>query len=140
MIRKRLVGLIKFFNIYRQLGFVVLTFLIALSLDIGGLQTAAHIILITSAILNVIPLLWNMIKDLREGTYGVDILAAVAIITSVLLKEYWTGMIIILMLTSGVSLEDYAQRRAKTKSRSINCPRTAWTKSSRYQGRTSCDG
>ena len=115
MIRKRLVGLIKFFNIYRQLGFVVLSFLIALPLDLSGLHTAAHIILITSATLNVIPLLWNMLRDLRDGTYGVDILAAVAIITSVLLKEYWAGMIIILMLTSGVSLEDYAQRRAKTE-------------------------
>ncbi len=113
--RKRLKSLIKFFNTYKQLGFVTFSILIALPLDILGQHTAAHIILIASATLNVAPLLWSMVRDMREGTYGVDILAATAIITSVLLKEYWAGMIIILMLTSGVSLEDYAGRRAKTE-------------------------
>jgi heavy metal translocating P-type ATPase len=116
--RKRLgkfFGLLGFFRTYKQFGFVLLSILIALPLDFTGFHTAAHIILIISATLNVIPLLWGMVQDLREGTYGVDILAATAIITSVLLHEYWAGMIIILMLTGGESLEDYAERRAKTE-------------------------
>jgi heavy metal translocating P-type ATPase len=116
---KRLKKIAGFFNRYRQFGFVVFSILIALPLDLAKLHTAAHAILIVSAVINVVPLLWGMVQDLREGTYGVDLLAATAIITSVLLHEYWAGMIIILMLTGGESLEDYAQQRAKTELTSL---------------------
>jgi heavy metal translocating P-type ATPase len=54
-----------------------------------------------------------MVQDLREGTYGIDILAATAIIVSVVMHEYWAGMVIVLMLTGGESLEDYAEHRAR---------------------------
>ena len=106
---------VRFFKHYKQLGFVIISVLVALPLDIAGYHTAAHIILGASALINVVPLLWDMIQDLRSGIYGVDILAATAIITSVLLHEYWAGIIIVLMLTGGEALEDYAQRRAKTE-------------------------
>lgn len=111
MLRK----IVSFFKEYKQLGFVIICILIALPLDILGYHTAAHIILGASAIINVVPLIWDMIQDLRSGIYGVDILAATAIITSVLLREYWAGIIIVLMLTGGEALEDYAERRAKTE-------------------------
>lgn len=104
-----------FFREYKQLGFVIITILIGGGLDISGNHTAAHWVLGGSAIINVVPLLWGMIEDLRSGTYGIDILAATAIITSVLLHEYWAGMVIVLMLTGGEALEDYAERRAKTE-------------------------
>ena len=112
---KRIKSLYRFFKTYKQLGFVVFSVLLALPLDLFGAHAAAHIILIICVVINLIPLLWSMVQDLREGTYGVDILAATAIVTSVLLKEYWAGIIIILMLTSGESLEDYAEKRAKTE-------------------------
>lgn len=102
-----------FFKEYKQLGFVIITFLLGLALDIAGYDKAAHWVLGISAIINVIPLLWGMVQDLRDGSYGIDILAATAIITSVLLHEYWAGMVIVLMLTGGEALEDYAERRAK---------------------------
>jgi len=107
--------IIRFFREYRQLGWVIVSILIALPLDIGGWHKAAHIILAASALVNAVPLVWKMIQDLRGGTYGVDILAATAIITSVLLGEYWAGMVIVLMLTGGEALEDYAGRRAKSE-------------------------
>lgn len=105
----------QFFGEYRQLGLVILSIIIALPLDISGYHTAAHWILGVSALANAVPLVWDMIQDLRSGIYGVDILAATAIITSVLLHEYWAGMIIVLMLTGGEALEDYAAKRAKSE-------------------------
>lgn len=111
--------IVRFFRQYKQLGFVIISILVALPLDISGYHTAAHIILGTSALINVVPLLWDMVQDLRSGIYGVDILAATAIITSVLLHEYWAGIIIVLMLTGGEALEDYAERRAKTELTSL---------------------
>lgn len=107
--------IVNFFKEYRLLGLVVLSILIALPLELTGYHTAARVILGASALLNAVPLVWRMIQDIRAGTYGVDILAATAIITSVLMKEYWAGMVIVLMLTGGEALEDYAEKRAKTE-------------------------
>ncbi|AYG01464.1 heavy metal translocating P-type ATPase [Lactococcus allomyrinae] len=54
----------------------------------------------------------EMIKTLRSGSYGVDLLAITAIIATLLVGEYWASLIIILMLVGGESLEDYAAGRA----------------------------
>lgn len=104
-----------FFKEYKQLGFVILAILIGAGFDITKYHTIAHWVLGVTAIINVTILLWGMFRDLREGSYGIDILAAAAIVTSVVLHEYWAGIIIVLMLTGGEALEDYAQRRAKTE-------------------------
>jgi len=108
-----------FFREYKQLGFVILTVIAGAVLDITGRHTAAHWVLGLSALVNVMPLIWGMIEDLRNGKYGIDILAATAIITSVLLREYWAGIVIVLMLTGGEALEDYAERRAKKELTSL---------------------
>jgi heavy metal translocating P-type ATPase len=105
----------KFFSEYKQFGLAALSVIVALILYFLGYKTAANIILIISAILNVIPLIWGMIQDIRMGVYGVDILAATAIISAVLFKEYWAGMVIVIMLTGGEALEDYAEKRAQSE-------------------------
>ncbi len=109
----------RFFREYKQLGFVIVTLLIGLSFDLAGKDSIAHIILGASALINAMPLIWGMIEDVRSGKYGIDILAATAIITSVLLREYWAGMVIVLMLTGGEALEDYAEARAKIELSSL---------------------
>ncbi len=105
----------RFFREYYQLGWTIVAVIAAIIFTLIGLDTVAHVILGATAIINVIPLLWGMYQDIRHGTYGVDILAATAIITSVVLKEYWAGIIIVLMLTGGEALEDYAENRAKAE-------------------------
>ncbi len=106
---------IRFFREYKQLGIVIISTLAALVLDITKHHTIAHWILGVTALLNVLPLAWGMLEDLRSGKYGLDILAITAIVVSVALKEYWAGIIIVLMLTGGEALEDYAEERAKTE-------------------------
>ncbi|MDQ5885745.1 MAG: hypothetical protein QG628_142 [Patescibacteria group bacterium] len=113
--KKILKNISHFFKEYKQFGFVIITVVIALVLQILGYQDAANIVLIISAAINVVPLVWGMIQDIRMGTYGVDILAATAIIAAVLFKEYWAGIIIVFMLTGGEALEDYAEKRAQSE-------------------------
>lgn len=110
---KFLKHLVHFFRAYRWFAFALLGALVALGLDLGGQDTAAKWLLIGIIVLELVPLLWGMLQDIRRGTYGVDILAATAIITAVLMQEYWAGMVIVLMLTGGEALEDFAERRAK---------------------------
>jgi heavy metal translocating P-type ATPase len=62
-----------------------------------------------------VPLAWNMWRDFSSGTYGVDLLAAAAILTSIILGQYWAAIVVVLMLTGGESLEDYAEHRARSE-------------------------
>ncbi|WP_448005715.1 heavy metal translocating P-type ATPase [Agromyces bauzanensis] len=55
----------------------------------------------------------GMVRDLLRGHWGLDVLAVTAIIATVLVGEYLAALIVVLMLTGGEALEDYANRRAK---------------------------
>lgn len=55
----------------------------------------------------------GMVDDLRSGSYGIDLLAVTAIVSTVAVGEYWAALIVCLMLSGGEALEDYAAGRAK---------------------------
>ncbi|HSP53022.1 MAG TPA: heavy metal translocating P-type ATPase [Cryobacterium sp.] len=55
----------------------------------------------------------GMVRRLRQGTLGIDVLAIMAIVATVLVGEYVATLIIVLMLTGGAALEDFAVNRAK---------------------------
>lgn len=55
----------------------------------------------------------QMVRQLRRGVFGVDILAIIAIVTTVIVGEYIASMIIVLMVAGGKALEDFAQGRAQ---------------------------
>jgi len=107
--------IVQFVRAYKLFSFALITSAVALGLDLGGLNTATHWILGILGVAVLLPLLYGMIQDIRDGTYGVDILAATAIGTAVIMQEYWTASVIILMLTGGEALEQYAGHRAKTE-------------------------
>lgn len=100
---------------YRLFSLAVATGVIGLVLQILGYHTAVAWLLGTVAIIQVFPLLTDMWEHLRSGGYGIDILAATAIVFSVVLGESWAAIVIVIMLTGGESLEAYAERRAHTE-------------------------
>ena len=108
-------SILRFLKSYKLLSFVILALVVSIILYFISYQKIADWILAISTLIAVIPLLIDMVTDLRSGKYGIDILAATAMITSVALGEYWTGIIIALMLTGGEGLEDYAEKRAKSE-------------------------
>ena len=55
----------------------------------------------------------GMVRDILRGHWGLDILAVTAIVATVLVGEYIAALLVVLMLTGGEALEDYASRRAK---------------------------
>lgn len=68
-----------------------------------------------------------MIKTLRSGKYGVDLLAIMAIVATLAVGEYWASLMVLVMLTGGDSLEDYATRKAGQELKSLldNSPQNA---------------
>lgn len=61
----------------------------------------------------------SMVRSLRSGTWGIDILAVAAIVSTVVLGDYWAALVVVLMLTSGEALEDFASRRARSELSSL---------------------
>lgn len=100
---------------YRLFSLAVASAAIGLVLQILGYDTAVAWLLGTVAIIQVFPLLADMFDDVRSGSYGIDILAATAIVFSVILGESWAAIVIVIMLTGGESLEAYAEHRANTE-------------------------
>lgn len=68
-----------------------------------------------------------MIKTLRSGSYGVDLLAITAVAATLAVGQYWAAMIVLIMLVGGDSLEDYASKKAHTELKALldNSPQTA---------------
>lgn len=89
-------------------------------------QLAFFLIAVTGGILAFLMFL-EMIKTLRSGKYGVDILAITAIVATLIVKEYWASLMILIMLTGGDSLEDYANQKASKELQALldNTPQTA---------------
>ncbi|HSW99150.1 MAG TPA: heavy metal translocating P-type ATPase [Candidatus Saccharimonadales bacterium] len=87
--------------------------LLALGLQVGGQHALASVLLVVITLAECVPFFAEIWRDLRSGKYGVDILAGVAVLSSVLLHQLWAAMVIILMLTGGRALEDYAGHRAE---------------------------
>lgn len=55
----------------------------------------------------------GMVRDVLHGHVGLDILAVVAMVATLAVGEYIAALIIVLMLSGGEALEDFAGRRAK---------------------------
>lgn len=102
--------------------------IVALILEFGfhQEQLAFWLVAIVGGIM-AITMLIGMVKTLRSGKYGVDILAITAIIATLLVGEYWASLMVLIMLTGGDSLEDYASHQASRELRSLldNSPQVA---------------
>lgn len=64
-------------------------------------------------LIGFLPLVRDMIVNLRRGNFGVDIIAVVGIASSLIIHEYLAGSVILLMLSGGGALEAYARGRAR---------------------------
>ncbi len=117
---------------YRMLSGVVAYVAVGLLLYALGQPVAASWVLRLGSIVATIPLVRDMFQELRQGNYGIDLLALTAIVASLLLGEYVVAGVILLMLTGGEALEAYAQEHAKKELGDLmtRAPKTAH----RYEG------
>jgi heavy metal translocating P-type ATPase len=59
-------------------------------------------------------LVFGLLARLARGQFGSDLLAGISIVTSVFLRQYLAGTLVVLMLSGGEALEAYAVRRASS--------------------------
>src|SRR6478752_9811982 len=67
-------------------------------------QATATIYALTVAVYRAV----SMIRDLFRGRWGIDLLAVTAIASTLVVGEYLASLIIVLMLTGGDALEEFA--------------------------------
>lgn len=77
-------------------------------------KIAWEIPLIVALIAGGIPLIVPLTRRLLAKEFGADHLAGISIITATVLGEYLVGVIVILMLSGGTALEQFAGRRASS--------------------------
>lgn len=71
-------------------------------------------ILFLATILAAVPLCIEMLQEILRGDFGVDILAFLSIGSALVLHQVWVAAIVVLMLSGGKALEEYATRRASS--------------------------
>jgi heavy metal translocating P-type ATPase len=98
---------------YVNFGLVLIVLSICLVLALLGYKQPATIGVIAISIIAILPEAREMIKTLMSGQVGVDIIALVAIGASLLLGQYVAAAVIVIMLTGGNALEEFAKNRAR---------------------------
>ena len=114
----------------RSYPFVVATLLViaaTLLLLALGVPVAAQWLASVFAIAFVVWTAIGMVRDMLHGHFGLDVLAVVAIAAAVSVGEYLAAIIVVLMLSGGEALEDFAAARAKAGLSALldRSPRTA---------------
>ena len=85
----------------------------AMAIPVLGNPGFGQWLVISLVLIIVIDTVRGMIDDLRHGQVGVDVLAVVAILSTVAVAEYWASWAVTLMITSGEAIEEYAQAKAE---------------------------
>ena len=57
--------------------------------------------------------LLSMVDDLTHGTLGIDLLAFVALLSTLCIGEFWASYLIVVMVFTGEAIEDFAQNVAQ---------------------------
>ena len=65
------------------------------------------------------PVVWHTLRGVLAGRFAADVVAMLAIVAALLLREPLAGLIVVLMQTGGEALERYAQGRASEAVREL---------------------
>lgn len=105
----------KFFERFAYYNFIfaLVGLAVALVVYLSGQKNIATIILIVVSVITIIPSARDMVKTILSGQVGIDVIALAAIGSSLLLRQYVAAGVIVIMLTGGEALEEFAKNRAK---------------------------
>ncbi|WP_312674709.1 heavy metal translocating P-type ATPase [Microbacterium sp.] len=98
---------------YPVITLTVIVFVVVGALHAAGEATIGRWVATVFVAAVVVWTLVGMVRDVLRGHVGLDILAVVAMVATLAVGEYIAALIIVLMLSGGEALEDFAGRRAK---------------------------
>lgn len=104
--------LLRLARLYPLLAGGVLATIAVTLLSLAGLHDAGRWIATVAVGVVIAITAWDMVRDILRAHFGLDILALIAMVATLLVGEYIASLVIVLMLSGGEALEDYASRRA----------------------------
>src|SRR5216117_727784 len=78
----------------------------------AGLITRSNLVYLVTLLAGGMPLVWQTVRGMLRGRFAADIVATLAIVTALILGQYFAGAVIALMQSGGEALEGYAMGRA----------------------------
>ncbi|MGW0435925.1 heavy metal translocating P-type ATPase [Micromonospora sp. NPDC003197] len=92
-----------------------------------GPRWSAELLWAAATVGTLLPTAYTVVRSLFHRHFGVDVIAALALLGALVIGEYLAGAVIALMLATGRALEEYAQRRATRDLHELlsRAPRTA---------------
>jgi heavy metal translocating P-type ATPase len=78
----------------------------------AGLALRSDTVFLITLVAGGVPLVAQTLRGMLRGQFAADIVAMLAIITSLVLGQYFAGVIIVLMQSGGEALEAYAMQQA----------------------------
>lgn len=112
----RVPGLVRAYPLVALTGLVLL---VTGVLALFGMQQTAGLIASVYAGITATVRAVSMFRSLQGGRWGIDVLALMAIASTVLVGEYVAALVVILMLAGGEALEKFAQGRSARELRSL---------------------
>ena len=90
----------------------------------GGLVTLAepmwgHALWFTALVVTGAPVAWRTLRGMLRGHFAADVVATLAIVTAIVLRQPIAGLVIVIMQTGGELLERYAEGRASEAVREL---------------------
>lgn len=95
--------------------FALLGLFISGVMYVSGYAHTITMVLQVTLLVGALPLVYQLIRSLLSGHFGVDFVAVAAIVLSYFLHEYLAGVVIVLMMSGGEALESYALSRASNE-------------------------
>lgn len=97
---------------------------VALALVGGGVLSLAnaawgHAFWYAALVLTGTPVAWRTLRGMLRGQFAADVVAMLAIVTAIALRQPIAGLVIVLMQTGGELLERYAEGRASEAVRAL---------------------
>jgi heavy metal translocating P-type ATPase len=87
---------------------------VGLITDIWISPVGAELIWALTVALGGFPVVWKTVKGMFKGQFASDIVASLAIVTSLIMGQFLAGAVVVLMQSGGEALEEYGLSRAKS--------------------------
>ncbi|WP_212828922.1 heavy metal translocating P-type ATPase [Polymorphospora rubra] len=112
---------------FAPLAGLTVVVLVGAGLWLGGRRAAADVCWSAAALVTLLVTLRWLLRSLRQRRIGVDVIATLALVSTLLTGEYLAGAVVALMLATGHTLEIYAHGRAGRDLHELlaRAPRTA---------------
>lgn len=113
--------------LWAPLAGVTVLVLAGAALRLTGRRDAADLVWASATVAALVPAAWSVLRQLWRRQFGVDVIAVLALVGALVVREYLAGAVIAVMLATGRALEAYAQGRATRDLRELlaRAPRTA---------------